>query len=125
MKTKLEVFAAAKTLSTNKSREDLTKDITAQQGIVNKITKERDETADTANRVAKNVELENATDELMQYAMAREIQDHTSHQAEDLFNAVAKTLGDVGITVKVDRASSVSLADRLGNNNKSFWTRLF
>src|ERR1700712_3011971 len=115
MKTKLEVFAAAKTLSSNKSREDLTKDITAQQGIVNKITKERDETGDTANRVAKNVELENATDELMQYAMAREIQDHTSHQAEDLFNAVAKTLGDVGITVKVDRASAVSLADRLGN----------
>ena len=41
MKTKLEVFAAAKTLSSNKSREDLTKDITAQQGIVNKITATR------------------------------------------------------------------------------------
>jgi hypothetical protein len=63
---------------------------------------------------------------VMQYAMAREIQDHTAHQAEDLFNAVAKTLGDVGITVKVDRASSVSLTDRLGNNcNKSFFSRLF
>ena len=123
MKSKIEVFAAAKTLSAAKNREDLTKDITAQQGIVTKLTKERDETADTAARVGKNVELENAIDELMQYAMAREIQDHTASQAEDLFNSIAKTLGSVGITVK-DRASSISVADSLGSK-KSFLTRLF
>ncbi len=123
MKSKIEVFAAAKTLSAAKNREDLTKDITAQQGIVAKLTKERDETADTAARVGKNVELENAIDELMQYAMAREILDHTASQAEDLFNSIAKTLGSVGITVK-DRASSISVADSLGSK-KSFLTRLF
>ena len=123
MKSKIEVFAAAKTLSAAKNREDLTKDITAQQGIVTKLTKERDETADTAARVGKNVELENAIDELMQFAMAREILDHTASQAEDLFNSIAKTLGSVGITVK-DRASSISVADSLGSK-KSFLTRLF
>jgi hypothetical protein len=124
MNTKIEVFSTAKSLSTGKTHKELTDGITAQQGIVEKLTKERDESSDTAVRLAKNVELENAVDELMQYCMAREIHAHTSRQAEDLFDSVAKTLSGAGIAVK-DRTSAVYVADRLGTGKSGFLTRLF
>src|SRR5262249_9687961 len=102
---------------------ELTDAITAQQGVVGKLTKERDETSDAAARLAKNVELEGAVDELMTYCMAREVFDHAARQAEELFDSVAKTLNSAGIMVR-DRTSTVAGGARLGDCGGCF-PRLF
>jgi hypothetical protein len=124
MKTKLEVFSAAKTLSTTTGREDLAKAVTEKQAIVAKLTKERDELTDSSARIVATAKVEAATDELMEVACAVELQDALCSQGEALFNRVAKTLSSAGITVR-ERTSTVSLIDQIRNSNKSFFSRLF
>ncbi len=102
MKSKLELFSTAKTLSTTTGREDLSKAVTEKQAIAAKI--------------------EAATDELMKVACAVELQDTLCSQGEALFDRVAKTLSSAGITVR-ERNSTVPLVDQI-RNSKSFWTRL-
>ena len=124
MKTKVEVFGAAKTLSTATGREDLSKAVTEKQAIVAMFTKQRDELTDASARIAATAKVEAATDELMEVACAVELQDTLCLQGEALFDRVAKALSSAGITVR-ERTSTVPLIDQIRNSNKSFFSRLF